>query len=196
MIAEIEIQRIHTSKTHYEVLNVDTKCEIDEIKSKYKKLAILVHPDKCSLEGAEESFKKLNTAYSCLSKHEDRHRYDANGYRESGGMYDRGYGSDDEEWEEDDDEDNQFGSFSQQFEEMFQEFFFEHFSRESFFRPNFRRQSHHSHYHHFVRSRPYHYVPPDFTFQKQTQPEKVVTQAELDLAAKHEVIYMYNNNVS
>ena len=57
----------------YSILEVDQNATIDEIKSAYRKKAIIHHPDK---GGDEEMFKKLNHAYEVLSDPDKRHAYD------------------------------------------------------------------------------------------------------------------------
>ena len=63
-------------KTYYEILEVDKKASKEEIKSAYRRLAILYHPDKNKLPEAEEMFKGIAEAYSVLSDPGKRKQYD------------------------------------------------------------------------------------------------------------------------
>ena len=64
-------------KTYYEILEVDKKASLKDIKSAYRRLAILYHPDKNKLPEAEEMFKGIAEAYSVLSDPGKRKQYDA-----------------------------------------------------------------------------------------------------------------------
>ena len=63
-------------KTYYEILEVDKKASQEDIKSAYRRLAILYHPDKNKLPEAEETFKGIAEAYSVLSDPGKRKQYD------------------------------------------------------------------------------------------------------------------------
>lgn len=63
------------SINYYVVLGVQSKADINDIKSAYKKLAIQYHPDKSS--GFEDKFKEINEAYSVLSDDKKRADYDS-----------------------------------------------------------------------------------------------------------------------
>ena len=63
-------------KTYYEILEVDKKASQEEIKSAYRRLAMLYHPDKNKLPEAEEMFKGIAEAYSVLSDPGKRKQYD------------------------------------------------------------------------------------------------------------------------
>lgn len=63
-------------KTYYEILEVDKKASQKDIKSAYRRLAILYHPDKNKLPEAEEKFKGIAEAYSVLSDPDKRKQYD------------------------------------------------------------------------------------------------------------------------
>lgn len=69
-----------THKDYYETLGVSKTSSLDEIKKKYKKLALKYHPDKNKEEGAEEKFKKISEAYAVLSDKEKRDVYDQFGH--------------------------------------------------------------------------------------------------------------------
>lgn len=73
---------------YYKILDVDKQADDDAIKKAYRKLALRLHPDKCSEEGAEDAFKKVGEAFSVLSDAEKRQRYDQYGIdalRQGGG---------------------------------------------------------------------------------------------------------------
>ena len=63
-------------KTYYEILEVDKKASQEQIKSAYRRLVMLYHPDKNKLPEAEEMFKRIAEAYSVLSDPSKRKRYD------------------------------------------------------------------------------------------------------------------------
>ena len=63
-------------KTYYEILDVDKKASKKDIKSAYRRLVMLYHPDKNKLPEAEEMFKEIAEAYSVLSDPGKRKQYD------------------------------------------------------------------------------------------------------------------------
>lgn len=65
---------------YYEVLGVSRKATKDEIKNKYRKLALQFHPDRNKDPSAEERFKQISQAYAVLSDDEKRRRYDTYGH--------------------------------------------------------------------------------------------------------------------
>ncbi|KAJ1825268.1 DnaJ-like protein xdj1 [Coemansia sp. RSA 2675] len=72
-----------SSRSYYEVLEVETSATEAEIKRAYRTLAMKFHPDK-NPEGAE-TFKEISHAYETLSDPQRRAAYDQ--YGESGGRY-------------------------------------------------------------------------------------------------------------
>ena len=48
------------------ILGIEEGATDDEIKKAYRKMALLLHPDKCQENGAAEAFKKVGEAYSKL----------------------------------------------------------------------------------------------------------------------------------
>jgi DnaJ-class molecular chaperone len=63
-------------QSYYDVLNVSKNATKEEIKSSYKKLAKIYHPDKNNEEGTKERFQKIQEAYENLSDDEKRMQYD------------------------------------------------------------------------------------------------------------------------
>jgi curved DNA-binding protein len=64
-------------KDYYKVLGVDRKATEEEIKRRYRKLALDHHPDRNPGDkAAEEKFKEINEAYQVLSDPEKRSRYE------------------------------------------------------------------------------------------------------------------------
>ena len=63
--------------TYYEILGVKQDADFDEIKSKYRKLAMKYHPDRNpDNKEAEERFKQVSEAYEILGDAEKRKNYD------------------------------------------------------------------------------------------------------------------------
>lgn len=60
----------------YDILGVKANATDDEIKSKFRKLALKLHPDKNTAPDASERFNELYLAYEILSNRERRHKYD------------------------------------------------------------------------------------------------------------------------
>ena len=69
-------------RDYYEVLGVQKNASKDELKAKYRKLAIKFHPDKNpDNKEAEEKFKEASEAYQILSDDEKRNVYDQFGHQ-------------------------------------------------------------------------------------------------------------------
>ncbi|AQK45272.1 DNAJ heat shock N-terminal domain-containing protein [Zea mays] len=69
-----EVTRILAADTNspYEVLGVNWKMSTDNMKKRYWKLSLLVHPDKCPHPSAQEAFVKLNNAFKDLQDPDKR----------------------------------------------------------------------------------------------------------------------------
>ena len=68
-------------RDYYEVLGVSRTAQTDEVKSSYRKLAMMYHPDKNpDNHEAEEKFKEATEAYEVLSDTDKRQRYDQYGH--------------------------------------------------------------------------------------------------------------------
>lgn len=68
-------------RDYYEILGVNRTAKDQEIKSAYRRLAMLYHPDKNPNDAAaEEKFKEAAEAYSVLADQEQRRRYDRFGH--------------------------------------------------------------------------------------------------------------------
>ena len=64
-------------KDLYKILNINKDASQKDIKTAYKKLAIINHPDK---GGSEDTFKEISESYSILSDTNKRQMYDLGGY--------------------------------------------------------------------------------------------------------------------
>jgi len=74
-----------TGDSLYELLDIPKECTNQDIKKKYRKLALKYHPDKNpNNPEAEEMFKKINHAHGILSDEKKRAIYDKHG---SMGLY-------------------------------------------------------------------------------------------------------------
>ncbi|MFQ3574571.1 MAG: molecular chaperone DnaJ [Thermodesulfovibrionales bacterium] len=78
-------------KDYYATLGVDRNASQDEIKKAFRQLALKYHPDRNQgNKEAEEKFKEINEAYSCLSDPDKRNHYDrfgtVDGFNGQGGF--------------------------------------------------------------------------------------------------------------
>uniref|UniRef100_A0A7S1TCA8 J domain-containing protein n=1 Tax=Compsopogon caeruleus TaxID=31354 RepID=A0A7S1TCA8_9RHOD len=74
--AEIEILRIGKAKDYYEVLNCSKSAVEGNVKRNYHKLARILHPDKCQIEGAEQAMIEVTLAYNTLTTPHKKETYD------------------------------------------------------------------------------------------------------------------------
>ena len=70
------MEKVLRSKSFYDLFEVEKSVELETIKKKYKKIAILVHPDRNSHPNAEKAFKRVGKAYATLSDKQKRQQYD------------------------------------------------------------------------------------------------------------------------
>uniref|UniRef100_A0A1I8NSS3 J domain-containing protein n=1 Tax=Stomoxys calcitrans TaxID=35570 RepID=A0A1I8NSS3_STOCA len=63
-------------KDAYSILGVPPNSSQEQIRKHYKKIAVLVHPDKNKQPGAEEAFKVLQRAFELIGEPENRLAYD------------------------------------------------------------------------------------------------------------------------
>ena len=81
MLATLEIYlsaetTVNGEKDWYSILSVNASADDDTIKKQYRKLALLLHPDKNKSIGAEGAFKLVSEAWSVLSDRMKRMIYD------------------------------------------------------------------------------------------------------------------------
>ncbi|EEA05432.1 DnaJ domain-containing protein [Cryptosporidium muris RN66] len=75
--ADEEILRL-TSRVFvnsFEILKLPVNSSYEAIRRQYRKLSLLIHPDKCSHKSAREAFDILNRGYEELQKSESRLKY-------------------------------------------------------------------------------------------------------------------------
>ncbi|KAA8496226.1 DnaJ-like subfamily B member 12 [Porphyridium purpureum] len=73
---EQQVRKILAAKDLYSCLGVARDCDEAELKRAYRRLAVVVHPDKSAAPQADEAFKRLSHAFQVLSDKERRLRYD------------------------------------------------------------------------------------------------------------------------
>ncbi|XP_017880061.1 dnaJ homolog subfamily C member 1 [Ceratina calcarata] len=64
------------NQNFYEVLGVSQAANASEIKKAFRRLSLLLHPDKNPAEDAEQQFRKLVAVYDVLKDQNKRQRYD------------------------------------------------------------------------------------------------------------------------
>jgi len=68
-------------RDYYEILGVDRKAPLEDVKKAYRKLALKYHPDRNpDNKEAEEKFREATEAYEVLSDEQKRQRYDQFGH--------------------------------------------------------------------------------------------------------------------
>ena len=63
------------SKDYYDILGVAKDISNAQLKRAYKKKCLKVHPDKNNAPNADEAFKRVNAAMTCLSDAKKRRQY-------------------------------------------------------------------------------------------------------------------------
>ncbi|MFZ6773892.1 DnaJ C-terminal domain-containing protein [Undibacterium sp. SXout7W] len=71
-------------KDYYEILGLDRSATLDDVKTAYRKLAHLYHPDISKDPKGEEKFKEIAEAYATLKNTEKRADYDMIGSHKEG----------------------------------------------------------------------------------------------------------------
>jgi molecular chaperone DnaJ len=71
---------LSAKRDYYEVLGVSKNVTENEIRTKFRKLALKYHPDKNKSPGAAERFKEISEAYAVLSDKDKRRIYDLYGH--------------------------------------------------------------------------------------------------------------------
>jgi hypothetical protein len=67
-------------KDYYEILGVQREATDTQIKTAYRKLVVMYHPDRNSDPSAETKIRDINEAYDVLSSPENRRKYDSGLY--------------------------------------------------------------------------------------------------------------------
>lgn len=110
---------------YYEILGVDKKATVDEIKKAYKKKATKYHPDKnvgkseAEKQKSEAEFKKINEAYETLGDEQKRKQYDE---ELNGSRYSTYGGSSTDDFFSHSERKYDFGSNSSHFDDLFEKY--------------------------------------------------------------------------
>ena len=94
----------------YQVLGVSRNASQEDIRTKFRRLALQYHPDRNKADGAQEKFKEINSAYQVLSDPQKRAQYDRFGHLGVGTGRSAGHGSEGSET---------FGGFGDIFDAFF-----------------------------------------------------------------------------
>ena len=73
---------IINKKDYYDILGVSRDVNEEDLRRSYKKLAVKFHPDKNQAPHADDAFKKISHAFTCLNDKEKRAFYDKYGTEE------------------------------------------------------------------------------------------------------------------
>ncbi len=76
-------EQVLNSHDHYEALMVEPHCTAEAIRKQYKRLALLLHPDKCCIARSSEAFAIISRAFQCLSAPDRRWEYNHGGGEDS-----------------------------------------------------------------------------------------------------------------
>jgi len=76
-------KKILRTKDYYDILGVPKGADENDCKKAFRKLALKLHPDKNGAPGADEAFKKLSTAFQCLTDADKKRIYDQYGADEN-----------------------------------------------------------------------------------------------------------------
>ncbi|KAG2314976.1 hypothetical protein Bca52824_018098 [Brassica carinata] len=68
--------RVNGEVDWYGILDADPRDDNETLKKKYRKLALMLHPDKNSSVGADGAFKHVSEAWKFLSDKDKRAAYD------------------------------------------------------------------------------------------------------------------------
>eukprot|EP00435_Cladocopium_sp_Y103_P028177 s1255_g7.t1 len=72
----MSLQAAASERTHYDELGITRSATADELRRAYRRLALQLHPDKCSEADAAARFIQVNKAWETLSKPSSRRAYD------------------------------------------------------------------------------------------------------------------------
>ncbi|MBI4682303.1 MAG: molecular chaperone DnaJ [Nitrospirae bacterium] len=99
------------AKDYYNILEVDRSASDAEIKKAYRRLALKYHPDRNPDDkAAEDKFKEINEAYTCLSDPQKKSNFDQFGTAEGAGAGFGGFSGG-------------FGDFNSNFGDIFEDVF-------------------------------------------------------------------------
>lgn len=65
-VNDSEVARILGESDHYRVLGLDRGCSTDDVKQRYRALALLYHPDRCDHPQATAVFQKITESFRAL----------------------------------------------------------------------------------------------------------------------------------
>lgn len=64
-----EVDRILSAHTDYEVLNLYPGVDAFTVRKKYREMAVKLHPDRCTADGASDAFQKMVKSYKQILKY-------------------------------------------------------------------------------------------------------------------------------
>ena len=75
-------QALRGGEDHWKVLGLERGASEEEVKKAYRKLALQLHPDKCSVPHANTAFQSVGRAYAVLSNPDKRSAFERYGHED------------------------------------------------------------------------------------------------------------------
>ena len=75
----LAVKRVENAQDYYSMLGITKDFDVADLKKSYRRLALVLHPDKNHAPGASDAFKAVSKAFATLNDAEIRAKYDQYG---------------------------------------------------------------------------------------------------------------------